>query len=141
VRLFPQNVKVEALKQAPLFAGLSKRELTQLASVTDDLAVEPGTVLCREGGLGQEFFVLVDGEVEVTQGGKRIASRGSGEFFGEVALLATVKRTATVTAKTPVRCFVMLRGDFRRVLEENPPLQAKVLDAMGERLASVADSV
>jgi CRP-like cAMP-binding protein len=141
VRLFSQNVKVEALKRAPLFAGLSKKELTQLAGVTDDLAVEPGTVLCREGALGQEFFVLVDGEVEVTRGGKRIASRAGGEFFGEVALLSTVKRTATVTAKTPVRCFVMLRGDFRRVLEENPTLQAKVLDAMGQRLASVGDSV
>jgi CRP-like cAMP-binding protein len=141
VRLFSQNVKVEALKRAPLFAGLSKKELATLASVTDDLQVEPGTVLCREGGLGQEFFVLVDGEVEVTQGGKRIASRGSGEFFGEVALLATVTRTATVTATTPVRCFVMLRGDFRRVLEQNPALQAKVLDALGERLASVSDRV
>lgn len=141
MKLFPQNVKVEALKRAPLFAGLSKKELTQLAGVTDDLAVEPGTVLCREGALGQEFFVLVDGEVEVTRGGKPIASRAGGEFFGEIALLSTVKRTATVTAKTPVRCFVMLRGDFRRVLEENPPLQAKVLDAMGERLASVGDSV
>ena len=141
MRLFSQDVKVEALKRAPLFAGLSKKELNALARVTDDLAVEPGTVLCREGGLGQEFFVLVDGEVEVTRGGRRLASRGSGEFFGEVALLATVKRTATVTAVTPVRCFVMLRGDFRRVLEENPTLQAKVLDALGERLATVGDPV
>jgi CRP-like cAMP-binding protein len=141
MRLFSQNVKVEALKRVPLFAGLSKKHLAELARVTDDLAVEPGTVICREGALGQEFFVLVDGEVEVTKGGKRIAARGGGEFFGEVALLATVKRTATVTAATPVRCFVMLRGDFRRVLEENPGLRAKVMDAMGERLASVGDAV
>ena len=101
MRLFSQNVKVEALKQAPLFEGLSKKELRELASATDDLSVEAGTVLCREGRLGREFFVIVDGEAEVTKAGKRIATRGAGEFFGEVALTMHVPRTATVTAMTP----------------------------------------
>lgn len=139
MRLFSQNVKVEALKKAPLFAGLSKKELTELARMTDDLEVEPGTVLCREGSLGQEFFAVVEGEVEVTKGGKRLGGRKQLDFFGEVALLTTVKRTATVTAKTPLRCFVMTRPDFRRALERNPKIQGKVLDALGERLLAVDD--
>jgi CRP-like cAMP-binding protein len=134
MRLFSQNVKVEALKRAPLFEGLSKKELAELARVTDDLKVEPGTVLCREGKVGREFFVIVDGTAEVTKRGKRIARRSGGEFVGEIALLKTTKRTATVTATTPLRCFVLTQADFRRVLEENPGVQLKVMQALAERL-------
>src|SRR5687767_5112215 len=113
MRLFSQNVKVEALKRAPLFEGLSKKELAELARVTDDLKVEPGTVLCREGKIGHEFFVIVDGTAEVTRGGKRLASRSGGDFVGEIALLKTSKRTATVTASTPLRCFILTQSAFR----------------------------
>jgi CRP-like cAMP-binding protein len=140
VRLFSQNVKVEALKRAPLFEGLSRKELRELASATDDLSVAAGTVLCREGGLGREFFVIVDGEAEVTKAGKRIATRRAGEFFGEIALLTTTKRTATVTAKTPLRCFILTRGDFRRVLDASPGVERKVMQALAERLLSYTDA-
>ncbi len=136
MRLFSQNVKVEALKRAPLFEGLSKKELTELARATEDLRIEAGTVLCREGSLGREFFVLVEGSAEVTKGGKRLATRQAGEFFGEIALITTTKRTATVTATTPIRCFILTRGDFRRVLDENPAVQRKVMEALAERLLS-----
>jgi len=136
VRLFSQNVKVEALKRAPLFEGLSKKELTELARVTDDLKIEPGTVLCREGKIGREFFVIVDGDAEITKGGKKIATRGGGDFVGEIALLTTTTRTATVTAITPVRCFILTQSDFRRVLDENPGVQLKVMKALAERLAA-----
>lgn len=141
MRLFSQDVKVEALKKAPLFESLSKKELAQLARVSDDLQVAPGTVLCREGGLGREFFVIVDGEAEVTKDGSRIATRKGGEFFGEIALITTTKRTATVTATTPLRCFIITRGDFRRVLDENPAVQRKVMNALAERLASYTEAV
>jgi CRP-like cAMP-binding protein len=140
VRLFSQNVKVEALGRAPLFEGLSKKELKELASATDDLSVAAGTVLCREGRLGREFFVIVEGEAEVTKAGKRIATRGAGEFVGEIALLTTTKRTATVTAMTPLRCFILTRGDFRRVLDENPGVERKVMQALAERLLSYTDA-
>lgn len=141
MRLFSQDVKVEALKRAPLFEGLSKKELAELARVTEDLQVAAGTVLCREGAVGREFFVIVDGEAEVTKGGKRIAMRGGGDFLGEIALIATTKRTATVTATTPLRCFILTRGDFRRVLDENPAVQRKVMDVLAERLASSTETV
>jgi CRP/FNR family transcriptional regulator, cyclic AMP receptor protein len=139
VRLFSQNVKVEALKRVPLFEGLSKKELVELARVTEDLQVGPGTVLCREGKIGREFFVIVDGEAEVTKSGKRLASRSGGDFVGEIALLSTKKRTATVAATTPLRCFILTQADFRRVLEENPGVQQKVMQALAERLASDAE--
>jgi CRP-like cAMP-binding protein len=139
MRLFSQNLKVDALKRAPLFEGLSRKELAKLASATDDLQVEPGTVLCREGRIGHEFFVIVDGDAEVTKGGKRIAMRSGGDFVGEIALLSTTKRTATVTATTPLRCFVLTQSGFRQVLAESPSVQLKVMQALAERLGADAD--
>ena len=139
MRLFSQNVKVEALKRAPLFESLSKKELSELARVTDDLKVESGTVLCREGKVGREFFVIVDGTAEVTKAGKRLAGLQGGDFVGEIALLKTSKRTATVTASAPLRCFILTQSAFRRVLEENPGVQLKVMQALADRLVADAE--
>lgn len=134
-----QNAKLEALRRAPLFGGLSKRELTELARATDELAVPAGTVLCKEGSLGSEFFVIVTGSAEVTKNGKYLATRTSGEFVGEIALIATTTRTATVTATTDLRCFVLTSRAFRRVLDDNRGVERKVMQALAERLLSYAD--
>ncbi len=138
MKLFSQDTKVQALKRAPLFEGLSRKDLTTLARVSEDLEVEPGTVLCREGEIGQEFFVIVDGKVKVTRKGRRIATRGTGDFVGEIALLEEIPRTATVTADTPVRFFVLTRKDFRHLLDENPGVERKVLRALARRLAETS---
>ncbi len=135
MKLFSQDTKVQALKSAPLFEGLSRKHLTQLARVSEDLEVEPGTVLTKEGEIGHEFFVIVDGEIKVTRKKRRIATRGGGDFVGEIALLEDVPRTATVTAETPVRLFVLTGKDFRQLLDENPAVERKVLRALARRLA------
>jgi CRP/FNR family transcriptional regulator, cyclic AMP receptor protein len=138
MKLFSQDTKVKALKGAPLFEGLSRKELTQLARVSEDLEVEPGKVLCKEGEIGQEFFVIVDGKVKIARKGRRIATRGGGDFVGEIALLEDVPRTATVTAETPVRLFVLTRKHFRHLLDENPGVDRKVLRALARRLAEIS---
>ena len=138
MRLFTQDTKVEALKRAPLFAGLSRKELVQLARVSEDLEVPPGKVLCKEGQTGREFFVIVDGEVEVTRNGKHVATRTGGEFFGEIALLEETPRTATVTAKTPLRFFVLTRKDFRHLVNENRNVERKVLRALARRVVELS---
>jgi CRP/FNR family transcriptional regulator, cyclic AMP receptor protein len=138
MRLFSQDTKVKVLGSAPLFEGLSRKELAQVARVSEDLEVEPGTVLCREGDIGHEFFVIVEGNVKVTRKGRRVALRGGGEFVGEIALLEDVPRTATVTAETPVRFFVLTRKDFRHLLDENPSVERKVLRVLARRLAEIA---
>lgn len=139
MRLFSRDVKVDALSRAPLFEGLSKKELSRLAAATDDLQVEAGTVLCREGRIGHEFFVIVEGDAEVTKDGRRITMRSGGDFVGEIALLSTTKRTATVTATTPLRCFVLTQSAFRRILEESPSVQLKVMQTLAERVAHDAE--
>jgi CRP/FNR family cyclic AMP-dependent transcriptional regulator len=138
MRLFSQDTKVQALKAAPLFEGLSRKELVQLARVCEDLEVQPGTVLCKEGQIGHEFFVIVEGKVQVTRKGRPLATLNSGDFVGEIALVTEMPRTATVTAETLVRLFVLTGRDFRGVLDKNPTVERKVLRALGRRLAETS---
>jgi CRP/FNR family transcriptional regulator, cyclic AMP receptor protein len=139
VRLFSQDTKVQALKRAPLFEGLSKKELVELARVTEDLEIGAGEVLCKEGETGQEFFVIVEGETDVTTSkGKHVAARGGGDFVGEIALLEETTRTATVTAKTPLRVFVLTRQDFRHLVRENPSVEQKVMRALARRVVELS---
>lgn len=141
MRLFTQDAKREALRRSPLFEDLSRKELTELAKLTDDVDDAAGAVPCEEGRIGREFFVIMEGTVEVTQRGKRIRSLGSGDFLGEIALLEDVPRTATATAKTPIRFFVMTRQAFHRLLDANPQVERKVLRALARRVASTSGDV
>jgi CRP-like cAMP-binding protein len=135
--LFPHDTKVDALAKAPLFAALSRQELGELAKATEDLEVDEGKVLTREGDLGREFFVIVDGDVSVTQDGNEIRRLGAGDFFGEIALIYdNARRTATVTAASPLRFFVLTRQSFRSLLEHQPEIEEKVMAALEERLSS-----
>jgi CRP-like cAMP-binding protein len=135
--LFPHDTKVDALARAPLFSELSKHELGELAKATEDLEVEEGKVLAREGDLGREFFVIVDGEVSVTKDGAELRRLGPGDFFGEIALVyENPRRTATVTAATPLRFFVLTRQSFRSLLDHQREIEEKVMDALEQRLAS-----
>jgi CRP-like cAMP-binding protein len=128
---------VAALKRSPLFEGLAKKQLALLARLTDDLEFPAGSVLCKEGERGREFFVVIEGEAEVTRGGKHLATIGSGEFFGEIALLERVVRTATVTARTPLRFFVVSDLAFRSVLATDPSIEGKLLRTLARRLLSM----
>ena len=132
------NAKVDLLKSVPLFAGCTKSELKQLASSTDEVDLREGYVLMREGRPGREFFVLIDGNVRVTANDKKIADLSGGDWFGEIALLTKVPRTATITATSDVRALVLTDRSFRRVVETMPSIALKVLASVGDRLAADA---
>ena len=137
MQLFSHDDKATALGRASLFRNLSRAELVELAKVTEDMEVKEGKVLAREGEIGQEFFVIVDGEVVVTKGGQEIRRLSSGDFFGEIALIwDSPRRTATVTAATPLRFFVLTRQGFRSLVAHQPEIEAKVREAAAERVAA-----
>jgi CRP/FNR family cyclic AMP-dependent transcriptional regulator len=138
VKLFSQDKKVEALRRAPLFEGLSRKELVQLARLTDDVEIPAGRVLCREGDRGREFFVLIEGKVDVARNGRGVATLGAGDFVGEISLLEPTPRTATVTAQTPLRFFVLTPTDFQQMLDENPGIERKVLRALARRVLELS---
>ena len=137
--LFSHDTKVDALRRAPLFSELSRGELEELAKVTEDLEVEAGKVLCREGETAREFFVIVEGEVSVSKDGEEIRTLGPGDFFGEIALLQDVRRTATVMAKTPLRFFVLTRQGFRSLVSHQPQIEEQVRQAAEERAGAKDD--
>ena len=135
-----RNAKIELLKKVPLFGGCSKSELKELALIADEIDLRDGHVLTREGRPGREFFVMVEGTAQVTRKDKKIADLGSGDWFGEIALLTDAPRTATVTATSPVDVLVVTDRSFHRVVETMPSIALKVLAVVGERLARDAKS-
>ena len=135
-----RDAKIELLKSTPLFAGCTKSELRELARHTDEIDLRDGYVFVREGRSGREFFVLVEGSAEVTAKGRKLAELGPGDWFGEIALLTKVPRTATVTAVGPVHSLVLTDRAFRRVVETMPSIAIKVPATVGERLAKDSKS-
>ena len=129
-----RDAKMELLKRVPLFAECSKKELGEIARVSDEMDVGQGSVLTREGDSGREFFVLVDGSAEVRRKGRKINTMKSGDFFGEIALVSNRPRTATVTATGPARLLVVTDRAFRELMKRVPSIQLKVLAAVVDRL-------
>ena len=129
-----KDAKIDLLKNVPLFAGCSKTELQRIASLADELDLGDGATLIREGERGREFIVIAEGTVDVTRNGKQLRELGAGDFIGEIALVADVPRTATVTATSPVRLLVVTDRAFRGLLEQMPSIAKKVLQSLGERL-------
>ena len=127
------------LRDVPFFGSLSKRELAMVAQQTDELYVDPGKVLAREGDFGHEFFVIIDGTAEVLRGDEVIAELGPGEFFGEMALLDEERRMATVKAISAMRVLVMTRTSFRGMDRTMPEVHAAVSEAIEKRRAAAAE--
>jgi CRP/FNR family transcriptional regulator, cyclic AMP receptor protein len=130
-----KDAKLELLKRAPLFANCSKQELAQIGGIADEIDLREGTELTRQGAPGREFFVLIEGTADVIKDGQKVNTLEGGDFFGEIALVHHAPRTATVTATSPVRTLVISERNFKRLLEESPEIQRKVMVALAERLA------
>jgi CRP/FNR family transcriptional regulator, cyclic AMP receptor protein len=135
-----KNEKVELLKRTALFAKCTKAELIEVAISADEREAPAGNRLTEEGRRGREFFLLAEGAVAVTRGGRKLADLGPGDWFGEIAILTYKPRTATVTATSPVRLLVIGDRAFRRVVETTPRIALNVLRSVAERLEHDARS-
>jgi CRP/FNR family transcriptional regulator, cyclic AMP receptor protein len=129
------NSKIDLIKRVPLFGSASRRELEEIASIADEIDLPEGKTLITEGDTGREFFVLVDGTADVQRGGKKVASIGPGDFFGEIALITKTPRNATITTTSRVRALVITDRAFRQLLDHSPQIAVGVLTALAERLA------
>jgi CRP-like cAMP-binding protein len=123
----------DRVKTIPLFAGLSRRECKAIAPRADELDLEEGRSLVREGEWAYEFFAIEEGTVEVRRGEQLLAEMGPGDFFGEMGLMADARRNATVTATSPVKVVVMTAQAFRQTAREMPEVAAKISAAIEER--------
>ena len=129
-----KNAKIDLLRKVPLFERCSGADLGRIAKLADELHVREGRTLTVEGKPGREFFVLVDGSADVRRKGRRVNVLGPGDFLGEIGLVSDRPRTATVTTTSPAQLLVLTGRDFRTLLREVPAIQAKVLEAVVERL-------
>ena len=128
------DMKIQALSRVPLFAACTPRELEFIAEHADEVSVGAGKELTRQGALGHTFYVLLDGEVEVSIDGKHRANLGGGDFFGEISMLDQGAGTATIVTTTPCRLMVMSHSQFRDVVKTHDGILVKVLEAMASRL-------
>lgn len=125
---------VSRLANVPLFSDCSQRDLQTIARVVREIPHPAGTVIAREGDPGVGLFILLDGRAEVSIGGRKKATLGPGEFFGEIALLDGGPRTATVTATTNVQLLGLTEWVFRGLMSEHPSIALKTLQQMAGRL-------
>ena len=132
-----KNTKIQLIKNVPLFARLSKKELGQVASLADEIDFPAGKEIIREGERGREFFIFLEGGADVISNGARIAHLAKGDFVGEIALIARIPRTATVKTTEPTRALVVTDQALRGLLRKFPDMQLKVLQAVAERLVAL----
>ena len=128
------EARPDTLRRVPLFAGLDRHDLAEVARVSRDVEVTEGDELIHENEPGKQFFVLLEGEASVRRAGAEINRLGPGDFFGEISLLSDRPTTASVTASAPSHLVVIAPADFRQLLEEMPLLQWKVIEALAARL-------
>jgi CRP/FNR family cyclic AMP-dependent transcriptional regulator len=129
-----RDPKLERLAQVQLFSSCSKRDLSRIAALSNDVEAPAGKVLMRQGDPGREAFVILEGSAKATVRGRKSKKLGPGECFGEMALLHSAPRSATVTAETDMRLVVLSSREFSTLIEDVPSVARKVLAAVAERL-------
>jgi len=124
----------ELIRQVPLFSALDKKELQGLASTMKERDFDAGDTIASEGATGIGFFIIDEGEATVSVHGAEVGTLKHGDTFGEVALIDDGARTATITAKTPLKCYGITSWEFRPLVENNASLAWKMLETMAKRL-------
>jgi CRP/FNR family transcriptional regulator, cyclic AMP receptor protein len=122
--------KVESID---LFSGLSRQERRQVASTADEVDVEEGRALVREGEFAYEFFVIETGRAEVLRDGEHVADLGPGDFLGEMGIVDKARRNASVVARSEMSLIVMTEQDFRGMARAMPAVANRIQQAVEVR--------
>lgn len=123
---------VEALQRVPLFSDLDESEVAQIARLFKERRFHAGETVIQEGSGGAAFFVIDSGEATVSVGGTVQATLGTGDHFGEIALIDEGTRTATITASGELVCFGVTFWDFRPLVEQNGVIGWKLLQSLAK---------
>ncbi len=125
---------LDHLASVSLFSACSKKELQAVARASDEISLPAGKHLCEQGSIGREAFIILSGTAEARRNGRKVATYGPGDCFGELSLLDHGPRTATVTAETDLDVLVLGAREFAGVLDEVPPVAHKLLKALAGRI-------
>jgi len=131
------NERLELLERVPLFAGVDRDGLEEIAGIVEEIDVPTGRVLTHEGRHEGYFFIVVSGTVRVERGDQTINTLGDGDFLGEIALFDGGPRTATATTESPCRLLSLTNDRFAQLLDASPPIRTAILEAVGRRLRAL----
>ena len=123
----------DRLRSLEFFNGFPEEERTAIAEYADEVDVPSGETLVKEGEFAYQFFVIEHGQAEVSANGRRIAGLGPGDFFGEVGLMLTGVRTATVKAVSPMTLITLFDQNFRTCEQRYPEIAERLRQAVAER--------
>ena len=129
------------LSSVPLFDGLSKRELNTILNVAKEIEFDEGHAVVEEGATGVGFHLILEGEVAVLVGGRKRATLGAGNYFGEMSLIDGGPRSATVKTATPVRTLAITSWAFLPLIDKSPSIAKKMLQEMSKRLRALERSL
>jgi CRP-like cAMP-binding protein len=129
--------KLALLASVPLLAGLGQKDLEEVGQLADEIDVQAGKVLATEGHMGEEFFVILDGTVAISKDGAKIRDMSAGQFFGELALLGNVPRSATATATTPAKLLVVGHREFKALMSDQPAVRDRVMSGIAKWIANL----
>ncbi len=132
--------KLQLIADVPMFSACTKQEIKRIAALADRVEIPAGQPLTKEGDRSKEFFIIAEGEANVTVRGNQVATLGPGEFFGETALLDPGPRTATVTAGTPMVVYKVVGEDFRSLLIDVPFIARNILRGIARRMRELTEA-
>ena len=130
--------KLAMLRSVPLFVGLDDAELKAVGAATRELEVPAGHELAREETFGEDFFLILDGDVRIHRSGATLRTMGPGDFLGEIALIDHGRRTASATTETDCRLLVLGHREFHALLDSQPDIRVHVLEALARRVRQLA---
>jgi len=128
----------EFLSRVPIFANCTAAEISAIAAVTQESYFQPGQIIVTQGTPGQAFYLILSGRVEILRDGTSLGAFGAGDFFGEMSLLDSAPRSATIRAIETTSCLMLSSWDFKALLEKHPGIAIKLLEVLSRRLR-VAD--
>ena len=135
-----RNDTDDRLRSIPIFSELSKKELRTVSRLMTQIDVKEGRALTREGEVGREFMIILEGSAVVRRNGRKIAELGAGDFLGELAVLSGAPRTADVIASTDMVLETLNRREFMSLLDESAAIAKKVLIGAVKRLHDLETS-
>jgi CRP/FNR family cyclic AMP-dependent transcriptional regulator len=128
-------VDADRLKAIPLFGGLGRKQLDELAGWADEVDLPAGKALVTEGTFAYEFVIIEEGSAKVTSGGQHLADLGPGDYLGEIGLLAAPRRTASVVTTAPMRAVVMTGPSFRAMVKAMPSVAEQIRSTIDARMS------
>ena len=126
--------KIDVLSRVPLFAGLSKKELGEIAHSVTEVQIEPREYIALEGDVGRGALVILSGRATVRKNGRKVAELSAGDVVGEMSLVTNRPRNASVRTDTLVAALVMNPREFATIMDEHPQVATKILRTVADRL-------